>query len=336
MKRTLKSEIYKISLLALLCLLFMNSSTAQSIDEDNTVLYMKANVLYESGRYDEAVRMYNRILSDDSEFTNAYIMRAKTKYQLGAFKGTKKDIMVYIDKAGVNKEVIKLMADTEYRLNNLKAAKNYSKTAVELDPYDGDLYYQAGMIAMDDGRKNDACESYAIGSTLGHKKSSDKFSSECNGYVIKNNNSRPSNNTREIPTTGEVASIDSTKSMEPTDMGRSVPEVKVVKENPIDYNALQEVKIDDKLSIAVGNGLGDRKIEDKPNIFILSTEDGIVAINICVDSEGKVISSEFDRTQSTLYRSSLTSLAIRKSKEFVFMPSLKGEQCGTMIYKIKA
>lgn len=336
--KTAMTHILKFSLLVLLTSFISITTYSQSIDEDNTVLYMKANVLYESGRYDEAVRMYNRILSKDDSFTNAYIMRAKTKYQLGAFKGTKKDILVFIDKAGVNKEVIKLMANTEYRLNNLKAASNYNKTAIELDPYDGELYHQAGMIAMDDGRKNDACESYAIGSTLGHGKSSEKFSGDCNGYVIKSKNTKqqPSPIDENIESTGEVASIDSTRIPMGNQPSKNIPEVEVVNESPIDYDALQEVKIDEKLNIAIGNGLGDRNVEDKPNIFILSTEDGVVAINICVDSDGKVINAEYDRAASTLYRSSLTSLALRKSREFIFMPSLKGEQCGTMLYKIKA
>ena len=113
---------------------------------------------------------------------------------------------------------------------------------------------------------------------------------------------------------------------------KKMPEIEVVE--PADLNAVQEMRIDDELSILITNGLGNRKIEDKPEIFILSTEDGHVAIDLCVDSDGKVISTEFNRDRSTIYRSSLTSLAMRKTKEFIFMPSLKAEQCGTMLFKI--
>ena len=77
------------------------------------------------------------------------------------------------------------MAETEYKMNNLKAAKNYIGTALELDPFDGELYYLSGSIALDDGRKNDACEHFAIGSSLNHAKCSQKFNSECYGYLIR-------------------------------------------------------------------------------------------------------------------------------------------------------
>ena len=38
-------------------LMMYSPSFAQDIENDNMVLFSKANVLFESGRYDEAVRM---------------------------------------------------------------------------------------------------------------------------------------------------------------------------------------------------------------------------------------------------------------------------------------
>ena len=96
---------------------------SQNIEEDQAVLFMKANVLFESGRYDEAVRMYNRILAQDENHTPSILMRARTKYELGAFKGTKNDALLYIEKTGVNKDIIRLMAQTELKLSNLASAK---------------------------------------------------------------------------------------------------------------------------------------------------------------------------------------------------------------------
>ncbi len=305
----------------------------QIMQEESMVMYMKANVLYETGRYDEAVRMYNRIISADDSFVNAYMMRGKAKYKLGAYKGTKSDLLTYIDRLGVTKEVIRLMIDTEYNLENLKAATNYSNTAIELDPYDGNLYHQAGLIALDDGRKNDACESFAIGASLDHGKSSDMFKSKCYGYVVKTPRA-PQNDDEEMVEKGsEVASLEDDRDIFTEDQG---PSVEFEDDNPIDYNAVQEIKVDDNLSIEIAEGLGNRNVEDKPNIFILSTEDGVVIIDVCVDSDGKVTEANFNRDESSLFRSSLTSLALRKAKEFIFIPSLREEQCGKLHFKIKA
>ncbi len=338
------NKVFSKSIFAFTLLAIAFSLSAQGIDEDKTVLYMKANVLMESERYDEAVRMYNRILKEDDQYSQAYVMRAKAKYNLGAYKGTKMDIMKYIEQAGVNKEIIRIMADTEYKLNNLKAAKNYIETAIELDPFDGDLYYLSGMIAVDDGRKNDACEHFAIGSSLDHPKCSSKFNSECYGYMVK---SRGGTKPPAAPPAAEPEEVASAvDSIETPDLEEvndielpekpKAPEIEVVKEDKVDLNAVQEHKIDEELSVIITNGLGERNIEELPNIFILSSEDGVVAIDLCIDSEGKVFDAQINREKSTIYRSSLTSLAIRKAKEFIFMPSLSAEQCGTLIYKISA
>ena len=61
-----------------LLLVFIFLSLSQigqaQLEENSIVLFAKANVLLESGRYDEAVRMYNRILSSDENHTNACLL----------------------------------------------------------------------------------------------------------------------------------------------------------------------------------------------------------------------------------------------------------------------
>ena len=313
---------------------FLPSAKAQVLQEENMVMLMKANVLYETGRYDEAVRMYNRILKEDNSSINAYVMRGKAKYKLGAYKGAKMDLLEYIGQAGVTKEVIRLMIDTEYRLNNLIAANNYVRTAIELDPYDGELYHQSGMIALDDGRKNDACESFAVGSSLDHGKSSQMFKSQCYGYVVKSINTVNSQPENLVKDDSQVASMEDNRDIFQDE--NNVPEVIFEEPNPVDKTAIQEEVIDENLTILIAEGLGARSVEEKPNIFILSTEDGDVVIDVCVDADGKVVDATFNREESTLFRSSLTSLALRKTKEFIFIPSLRTEQCGKFVYKIKA
>ncbi|MHA2504647.1 MAG: hypothetical protein ACXAE3_17470, partial [Candidatus Kariarchaeaceae archaeon] len=104
---------------------------------------------------------------------------------------------------------------------------------------------------------------------------------------------------------------------------------------PVDLTSVQVIEIDEGLSLEMTNGLGDRKVEFQPNIFLLSADSGLVVIDLCVNSSGKVTSAEFNTERSTIFRSSLTSLALRKAREFVFMASLNLEQCGTMIYRFE-
>lgn len=325
----------RIKTVLLLCFFLLTTfmTYSQDIDNDNMVLFMKANVLYESGRYDEAVRMYNRILSADDNYVNAYLMRAKTKYALAAYKGTKMDIMQYIERAGVNKNVLIIMAETEYKLRNLAAAGNYVQSLIEMDPFEGEYYYMSGMIALDDNLKNEACEHFAVASSLGHEQSAQMFNISCSGYSVRKKKDI-------VEDEGEVASaVDSVVTAETLDippLERELPDIEVVNESPVDLTAVQEIRIDDKLNLVITNGLGERYVESKPNIFMISSETGHVTIDICINNEGRVVEAEFNRDRSSIALPSMTSLAIRKAREFIFMPSLKASQCGSMIFNIKA
>jgi predicted negative regulator of RcsB-dependent stress response len=93
--------------------------------------------------------------------------------------------------------------------------------------------------------------------------------------------------------------------------------------------------IDEDLTIKIqGQGLGNRDLEDQPNILILSESDGVVAIDVCVSKKGIVTSANYNQKASTLDKKSLISLAIRKSKDFVFGKGTD-DQCGTLYYMIK-
>lgn len=329
----------KIGFTALIIIILSTVISAQNMEEDITVQYMKANVLYNSGRFDEAVRMYNRILDRDESQVMALYMRAKAKYELGAYRGTKNDALTFIDKGGVTKDIIQLMARTEYKLSNFQAANNYIRTALELDTYDAELYYMAGEISLTVNQKNDACERFEKGAQLGHQKSMERLATECQGRVLSRSESREDIQPETRYEDDLQITQDTGGAYMPVDTvstSMTVPDLTISFIPPADKDASQDIEIDDKLSLQITNGLGERKLEMTPNIFMLSTEDGIVVVDICVNSEGQVINSSFNRDMSTIYRSSLTSLAIRKSREFLFLPSMRQEQCGSIIYYIKS
>ncbi len=104
---------------------------------------------------------------------------------------------------------------------------------------------------------------------------------------------------------------------------------------PAEDNTPNEIVIDEDLTLIIrGQGLGKRRILDQPNILILSDEDGVVAVDICVNKRGKVETAEFNSKLSTIAKKSLVSLAIRKSKDFWFEKNDYKEQCGVIMFKI--
>lgn len=329
----------------ILLIALSSSLFSQGLEEDASILYMKANVLFDSGRYDESVSMYNRILGDDDTYAAAYFMRGKAKYELGAYKGTKNDMIDYIILNGVTKDVIKIMSKTEYKLENFDAAKNYATTALELDPYDAEQYKIAGDIEISLGNKNEACEMWYSASELGDSKSKTLLNKNCGIYMKmkkenngrqrpSRNNERPNNTVEEdddVVDLGEQTRDDDVSDVmsdeRENDSGQSSVEAP-------DMDAMNEIEIDEELSIVIGNGLGSRKVEDQPDIFMLANESGRVVVDVCVNGKGKVTLAEINNDQTTISKGGLVALAIRKSKEFSFFPSFRNEQCGQFIFMI--
>ena len=333
----------KLKNIILFLLISVTSITyGQGLEDDLSILYMKANVLYDSGRFDESVRMYNRILGDDDKYALAYYMRGLAKYELGAYKGTKRDMMSFIELNGVTKEVIKIMSKTELDLGNYVAAQNYVTTALELDPYDAEQYRIAGNIhqALED--KNEACEMWYSASELGDSKSKQMLKEKCGIYMkIRKENrqrDRKEENTRRDDRSQPEAMDDDADVLianerEDSSESDNLPaEGQIVA--PPDMDAINEIEIDEELTVVLSNGLGARKVESSPDIFMISNESGRVVVDVCVNGRGKVKTAVLNRDNTSLNKPGLVSLALRKSKEFAFFPSFREEQCGQFIFMI--
>lgn len=330
------------NILLFLLLTISSISYAQSLEDDLSILYMKANVLYDSGRYDESVRMYNRILGDDDEYALAYYMRGLAKYELGAYKGTKRDMMSFIEINGVTKEVIKIMSKTELDLGNYKAAYNYVTTALELDPYDAEQYRIAGNIQQALENKNEACEMWYSASELGDSKSKQMLKEKCGIYMKirkenrrsdrRNENTRNENSQRPEAMDDDADILISKEREEAMEEDDMPAEGQIVA--PPDMDAINEIEIDEELTVVLSNGIGARKVESSPDIFMISNESGRVVVDVCVNGRGKVKTAVLNRDNTSLNKPGLVSLALRKSKEFAFFPSFREEQCGQFIFMI--
>ena len=154
---------------------------------------------------------------------------------------------------------------------------------------------------------------------------------------------KPKPQTDNTPPTQTEPLPDSTEESDPTqtDTGENVEEPT---ETPVDDPTIpkeddfrQLVEIDEELSIDIyGQGLGRRKITVVPSILIIADETGTVTLDICVNNLGEVTKAEFNGTMSTIAKKSMVNLALRKAKEFTFEKSVYTNQCGYMVFKVKA
>lgn len=84
-----------------------------------------------------------------------------------------------------------------------------------------------------------------------------------------------------------------------------------------------------------GNGLGDRGLLHAPDITDSSQRTGIVVVNICVNSQGKVTKANYTQKGSTTTDSHLIRLATESAKEYRFSQSKTAEQCGDITINFK-
>ena len=85
----------------------------------------------------------------------------------------------------------------------------------------------------------------------------------------------------------------------------------------------------------VGGGLSGRGIVYEPEIKENSQKTGKVAVKVCVDSSGSVISSKFTQRGSTTTDSQLVEVAEKAAAKYKFTPGDQAEQCGTITIDFK-
>ena len=102
---------------------------------------------------------------------------------------------------------------------------------------------------------------------------------------------------------------------------------------PLDTR-VEEIYVDDDLTIRIADGIGSRKLIDMPDILILSDKSGEVVVDVCVDRLGRVVSNSLNEDMSTLKTASLVSLALRESSNFRFARSSRKNHCGTITFVI--
>lgn len=335
--------------------------SGQAIEDEIGFKYVKAEYLLNTQRYDDAVKELNDIIKQNPAYKNALLLRGETKYKLAAYKGAKLDAMQAIELLGVSGEAASILGRSEFAMGNMDAALPSLTAAIAMGVTDEKLFLERADIFQSKGLLNNACEDWNQASRNGSTTAAINARKFCpnNQEVVKQDppkNTPPAGNTtiiNEQPTGGNDSSLvsgpnneselpqdtsfeilpnDSLDSPEPVSESSNPSELLI----PEDNNTPNEIVIDEDLTLAiVGQGLGLRRVLERPSILILSEEDGIVAVEICVNENGRVDYAEYNASRSTIDTKSLVSLAVRKATEFWFERNEYPKQCGFIYFKIK-
>ena len=378
-------------LLALaLCLFSIALAKAQNLDEEIEFNYIKAKYLLDTERYEDAIKEFTKIIKDKSDYKDALLLRAQSKYAMAAYRGTKKDVLLFAETSGLNDLAVTLLGKADYKMGNSDAAINSLTIAALVNKEDAQVTEFLGYLYEEKDQLLKACEYWQQSASMGSSKARIKAKKVC-GSVVSEVKKKPRKSKISDPDfpTGKVK-VEKKKEEEPevlkdesTSIGDhdddtlnkptkdkviekkdepndeevqneepnddtpvndteepleddTVRETEDMDNMPEEDNTPNEIEIDEDLTLVIrGQGLGKRRILDQPNILILSDEDGVVAVDICVNKRGKVESAEFNSKLSTIAKKSLVSLAIRKSKDFWFAKNDFKEQCGVIMFKIK-
>lgn len=337
----------------------MTWTYAQSLDEELGFIYVKAEYLLETGRYEEAVNHYNQVIDKDASYKDALVHRGMAKYALGAYKGAKNDAMQHIELLGISAPSAALLGRAFDQMGQNQAAIQSLTAAILMDETQSDYYlWRAQLYEARDMRLN-ACNDYQKAVSLGNLMAVSSARNYCgmssnihaqtsvkipNESFPPSNSSEPVNNENisesEVLSEGtqETEAGDENLSQENGEVeSYGTEEQEIVDDNiPPDDNTVNTIEIDEELSIMIsGQALGKRKIDEVPSILILADETGKVALDVCVDKSGMVVKAEFNSRLSTIAKKSLVSLAMRKAREFEFSANSYDMQCGLMIFEIK-
>lgn len=85
----------------------------------------------------------------------------------------------------------------------------------------------------------------------------------------------------------------------------------------------------------VGGGLGGRGVLAAPSVQENSQKQGTVVVEVCVGSDGNIVSANYTQRGSTTTDSQLVNAAVQNAKRWKFSKGEVDKQCGTITYNFK-
>ena len=348
----MKRSILYCLLLLVITISKENTLNAQNLDEELGFIYVKAEYLFSTGRFEDAVPLYNQVIVKEPRYKDALLHRGECKFALAAYKGAKADALQSIEVKGITADAAALLGRSFGQMRDFDPALSSLSAAIGLNPENDTYLVWRAALYEQQGSLLKACHDYEAAMRLGNDEAMVKARNLCG--ISGNTQTHPTHVPPSTSNTStddgqlkddEVLSAsneDQPSKTSTTEVGSFGDTIVVTQVPPVidpnlpkDDNFINKIKIDDDVSIDIfGQELGRRQIEEVPSILILSEENGKVAVHICVNKNGDVTKAEFDPSNSTIAKKSLVSLAIRKAKEFVFKSGKYDSQCGQMVFFI--
>lgn len=336
-------------------LIFLSFSlNAQDINQEIGFLYVKAEYLLETERFDEAVAAYNQVIEKDPKYKEALIHRAIAKYALGAYKGTKNDALKSIEIKGIESKSAAWLGRSFIALNEIDEGINSLSAAIAIDRQNSNYLFWRANAFENAGMKLKACQDFEAAGKLGNIEASNRAQYFCGVKQMPHEKITKEDNIEINTKTQDDVAGEAVVNEEPLTMGERISEDTNIgfdsstpsqmddndivndENTPKNDFTVNRLVIDDDLVISItGQELGVRTIKEIPSILILSDEDAKIAIDICVNIKGEVTKAEFNGNLSSTAKKSMVSLAIRKAKEFEFNSGVYDLQCGVMTFDIK-
>ena len=213
-------------LLALaLCLFSIALAKSQDLEGEIEFNYIKAKYLLDTERYEDAIKAFTKLLEEDSNYKDALLLRAKAKYAMAAYRGTKKDVLLFAANNGMNTMAITLLGKADYKMGNTNAAINSLSLAVGSNDEDAQVAEFLGNLYEEEDQLLKACKYWQKSASMGSSKSRIKAKNMCGMYeeVEKEPEETRVDNTRLPDETNDDAVGDDEITTDPTKMKNNTP-----------------------------------------------------------------------------------------------------------------
>ena len=160
----------KLILILLLSVFSFGLGISQSIDEEIEFKYIKAKYLLDTERYEDAIVAFTDIIKQDKLYNDAIIQRARAKYAMAAYQGTKKDILLFAESRGMNADALMLLGKADYKMGNSAAATNSLAIASLVIDDDPQIFEFLGNMYEEEDKIDDACKAWRQAAKMGSSK----------------------------------------------------------------------------------------------------------------------------------------------------------------------
>ena len=162
----------KFILILLLSVFSFGLGNSQSIEEEIEFKYIKAKYLLDTERYEDAIKEFTDIIKQDKSYNDVIIQRAKAKYAMAAYKGTKKDVLLFAETRGMNADALMLLGKADYKMGNSEAAINSLLIASQVIDDDPQIFEFLGNMYEEEDKLDEACTAWRKAAKMGSSKAS--------------------------------------------------------------------------------------------------------------------------------------------------------------------